>query len=204
MTSVSFQWSIDVITPRLQQAVGSISLYWALIEWQFIRICEDFHRLIDENEKLPRAFDRRADIVLDDARSFYAKEYPDEPSEFRQFSWFMQRLKSANGRRDAVIHGMPGKVTKNGRTYDGIHVPFPSQSAKQVSISLEDIYRLDVEIWQLYAETCRVSLATSRAISAASPDTIVEQTPDGYVQLTKANRSPKLAQEPPPPPTFQA
>lgn len=205
MTTTGFHWSIDVITPRLKQEVGSIVLYWALIEWQFTEICERFWRESNPGrEKLPPRFDRRAAILLDQVKAFYAKEYPDEPEEFRQFAWFMQRLKTANGKRDALVHGLPGVASINGRKFPAIETRYPSEDAKYVQMSLDDIGNLDLEIWRLYAETCKVSRALNRALDAASPNKSRQLVGGEYVLLTKQNRDPKLPRETPPPPTFRS
>jgi hypothetical protein len=100
------------MTPRLLSAIGSAVIYWAMIDHRIIEVCEFAWRTSHPGERVPRSFD----IRIAGLKEIAASIYKNEPDEYRIFSWYVQRLRTLNGRRDDLAHGLPGKVTKKGRT----------------------------------------------------------------------------------------
>ena len=198
-----FRWTIESITPRLLQTVGYIILEWSMIDHEVTRMCELFWFNAHPGEKLSRRFDRRVTILKDFVKELYTKEYPNEPDEYRIFAWYLQRLKTSNGKRDALAHGLPGTITEGRRKFEGLMVPEPSRNARFVQMSLTDIDKLAEEMRNLHIETIQVSTAISKAQAAASPNKSAGLIDGVWTQLTKENRSPKLPRGNLPPPTFQ-
>lgn len=103
---------------------------------------------IPSRERVPRSFD----IRIAGLKEIAASIYKNEPDEYRIFSWYVQRLRTLNGRRDDLAHGLPGKVTKKGRTYDGIKIPFPSRDTKYSELTVEDIEELAEDLKAMEGE----------------------------------------------------
>ena len=199
MTGTTFHWQRKDITPRLLMAVGAVTLQWAMIDAEITKMVQLFWFRQNPNRPPPRSFDRRIKNLL----VFAATLYTDEPDEHLVFKWYAQRLKTANGLRDDITHGIPGKITKSSHTYDGLMVPKPSGSTKYVPMKVGDIESLAHELTELHRETIEVSGALWAAQAASSPDIKVWQDRGAWTRLTKDNRSPMLPRWNPPPPTFQ-
>ena len=197
--AIGFHWHSDWMTPRLLSAIGSAVIYWAMIDHRIIEVCEFAWRTSHPGERVPRSFD----IRIAGLKEIAASIYKNEPDEYRIFSWYVQRLRTLNGRRDDLAHGLPGKVTKKGRTYDGIKIPFPSRDTKYSELTVEDIEELAEDLKAMEGETYQVSMALLQALQASSGNISIWQDPDGWAPLTKDNRSPKLPRENLPPPTFR-
>ena len=154
---VSFRWARKDITPPLLMAVGSIILDWAMIDNEVTKMVNLFWHKKHPGEKIPQPFDKRIRHLRDFADTVYA----DEPDEWIVFRWYLQRLKDANGKRDAIAHGMPGMITKGKRKYRGLMVPHPSKPTTYVPMTVKDVVRLSETILTLHAETSTISRALS-------------------------------------------
>ena len=199
MSEVSFHWERKNITPPLLMAVGSITLDWAMIDHDVTRMIQSFWYEKHPRKTIPRPFDKRSRFLRDFADTVYA----DEPDEWIVFRWYLQRLKDANGKRDALAHGMPGMVIKGKRKYRGLMVPHPAKSATYVPMTIREVVGLAATILNLHAETSAVSTALSMAQAASSPNKHFSQVDGKWTQLTKENRSPILPRMVPLPPTFR-
>src|SRR3546814_16541944 len=71
--------------------------------------------------RMPRSFDRRINPLVDTVKPLYAPE----PAEYRTFMWFIHRIKDANGQRDNIAPGLPGKVERRGGKFRGLQEPYP-------------------------------------------------------------------------------
>ena len=187
------------MTPELLQTVGEIIVYWAMIDDQITRILGPFWFDHHPEERMPRSFDRRINRLVDILTPMYVYE----PDEYRIFKWYVHRLKTANGQRDDISHGIPGSFTRKGRTLTGLMVPFPSRKTKYVPQSLKNIKALSKTLQALQSETVYVSLALGAVRDASLPDIRVWRDPGGWTQITMENRDPMLPRDIPPPPTFQ-
>lgn len=199
MTDVNFHWTHDAMTPRLLAAVGQVVVYWAMIDARITEMCGIFWHKEHPGQGIPRAFNAWTKQL----KAYAAKLYADEPGEFRIFAWYIERLRAHNKKRNDLAHGTPGRVTRDGKQFDGLMVPFPSRGTKFVSMTVNDIEQLGQELIQFNGETCFVSGALVMAHNVASPDIQVWQGPDASILVTKEHRSPKLPRWHPPPPTFQ-
>lgn len=201
MSTVTFHWRHDWITPRLLTAVGAVVLEWAMIDQQITDMCGRFWFNKYPGQRIPRAFDKRSTELLARAKELYAQE----PDECRIFAWYIQRLKTLNGKRDDLCHGTPGRVAKDdGKFYDCLMVPFPSRATKYERMTVDDIERLLNDLKNLSRETGTVSWAFSEALDASSGNKSIWREPGGWTLVTMDNRSPRLPRENPPPATFQA
>ncbi len=200
MQNVLFHWDRENITPRLLIAVGSVTLTWAMIDTDISRALLLFWCQDKPDEPPPRSFDRRIASLMRYAEALYVNE----PDERRTFRWYAQRLKQANGLRDSVAHGQPGKITKGRRTYFGLMVPQPSGRTQYVPMKISDVERLAETLGNLHAETVVVSHALWAAQTASSPNRqSFSQIHGKWTKLTKENRSPRLPRWHPPPSTFR-
>ena len=182
---VKFHWERSAITQRLISAVGVITLEWAMIDPEVTNMVQTFWLTDRPSEKIPRSFDKRSDILKDYTDTLYASD----KDEWLVFRWFLQRLKMANGNRDAIAHGLPGTITQHGRTYKGLMVPFPSKETGFVPMSTDAIVELADTLIALNAEARQVSRALWNAhwrAQAASLRDIVSQQPDGKITLRQA------------------
>lgn len=192
-----FHWKREWVTPELLQAVGTIVLEWAMIDNEVTDMCKTFWSLERRGEVLPRAFDKRIDLLNERGLKLFA----DFPEELHVWKWFVQRIKTLNGRRDAVAHGVPGRITlrdkqqKDIRTFDGVLVEHPSKDTKLIPLSIGQIAQLADDIVRLHDEIGNVRYAFSNAVSVSTPNMEVRTNiNDVMVLLTHENR-PKLHQQ---------
>jgi hypothetical protein len=113
-------------------------MWWALIDWDIQRLCEFLWPIHPPGQEIVRSFDKRAETLAEIARKLYAAE----PDEWRTFAWLLQRLKTANGRRDAICHGIPGTKKIAGKEIDSLLIPFPARPTKYSPISVLAIEQL--------------------------------------------------------------
>ncbi|MFZ5717384.1 MAG: hypothetical protein ACOY3N_31530 [Bradyrhizobium sp.] len=183
-------------------AVGNVTIQWAVIDHLVTQML--WHLWFYEHsqaERPPRSFDRR----IAELKRLTKILYQNEPDEFRTYSWFDQRIRSANGRRDDITHGIPGVMSKNGKEYEVLHIQFPSQIMPKYShSSVESVEQLAEELKALYLEAVNVFYAISTALVASSQNTVTGPAPYGLKPAIPGNRSPRLPRENLPPPTFQA
>jgi hypothetical protein len=203
MTNIHFQARYEWMTPRLQAAVGRVIIEWAGIDASVTEICDRFWPDVHPREGIPRPFVRRSKELKDYGRSLYLDKLQ-EPDEWRTFAWYVQRLRTLNDQRDDIAHGQPGLITKNGKQFEGLMVPYPSRETKFVEQTVLDIEELAETLQAIRNETGQVRHAFWLAHEAASPDRQVWQARNGWTQLTKENRSPMLPRWHHPPATFQA
>ena len=180
-------------------AVGSITLDWAMIDHDVTNMVQYFWHEKNPGETIPRPFDKR----IRHLRGFADTVYADEPDEWIVFRWYLQRLKTANGKRDAIAHGMPGIITKGKRNYRGLMVPYPSKPTEYVPMTIKDLLGLVDTLSHLHAETATVSSALWAAQAASSPNKHFSQVRGKWTRLTKENRSPMLPRDHLPPSTFR-
>jgi hypothetical protein len=201
MREISFHWKAEWITPRLVTSIGRLVLEWSGIDHEVTRMCQGFWLRKYGDQGIPRSFDRRS-VEL---KGYAAELYANEPDEYRVFSWYLQRLRTINGKRDDIVHGMPGKVTKGGREFEGLMVPFPSRPTKFIPMAIQDIEQVLEELRSLHIETGQVAYAIYIAAQVASLREIPNPpTLGGLLPSTTGPRSPMLPRWHPPPPTFQA
>lgn len=198
--TIQFSWRPEFLTTQLVQDVGSIVLTWAWIDHEISRMCQMFWLKEHPEERLPQSFDTRANILKIFAKALYV---PREPAEYRIFVWFIQRIKAANGKRDDLAHGIHGLITKNGRTREGLLVPHPSRKTDYIPMTAAQIGKFNEELSTLNREVKWVGLAFSQAVQATSPHKSFGLIDGVWTQDTWDNRSPKLPQLIPPPPTFR-
>jgi hypothetical protein len=144
--SITFEMRAENITPQLLINIGLITLNWAMIDNQITDILDHFWLEKHPQEKMPRAFDKRIEHLQECATDLYGKR---DPGELRIFKWYAQRLKDANGLRDCIAHGMPGKITKPGATFEGLMVPKPSHPTKYIPMTPNAIAQLTVRLREL-------------------------------------------------------
>lgn len=200
MAKTEFHWQRSDITPDFLMAVGGVTLNWAQVDNEVTRILQPFWFDAHPEKRMPRSFDKRVGNLVKIVEPLYA----DEPEERRIFKWYIQRLKDANGQRDNIAHGIPGTITKGGRTFQGLMVPYPSREPTYAPKPLDDVAALAKTIDALWRETLDVTAALYAVRNAASGNIRVWQNPDGWSLVTMDNRSPRLPLTIPPPPTFRA
>jgi hypothetical protein len=198
MSQITFHWQASEQTPELLTAVGLVTLTWARIDWTITNILELFWRDNKAGQPMPRSFDQRIAYL----EEFLTPLYHTEPDELRTFLWYLQRLKTANGNRDDVAHGIVGKITKGSRTYSGLMVPFPSKETKYPAFNLDQIKKLGRRLEDLETETAHVSSALREVREASLPNIRVWRDPDGWLRPTMENRTRRLPRKHLPPPTF--
>lgn len=200
MSAINFHWQRQDVTPRLLLAVGAVTLEWAMIDFEIIRMVQAYWADKCPGKQIPRAFDKRIAFL----RNLGDSVYGDEPDEWIVFRWFLQRLKTSNGRRDAIAHGLPGKITKGKRTYRGLMVPRSSGAPRYVPMTTVEIEHLAETFRDLLIETSLVAHALSLAYVAASPNRRqYSQVRGKWTRLTKDNRDHMLPRFHPPPATFR-
>lgn len=200
MAQTTFHWKLSDITPELLMAVGAVTLNWAQADNSITQILQIFWANDRPNERMPRSFDKRVDNLVEFVEPLLASE----PDELRVFRWYIQRLRDANGKRDSISHGIPGTITKNGRTFQGLMVPHPSKRTIHIPLPPDDISDVAKTIGGLWEETIiGVYPALIALWQAASGNIRTRQSPDEWKQVTMDNRSPRLPRSCPPPPTFQ-
>ncbi len=196
---VTFKWSLQNITPELEQRVGHIILQWAMIDHQIVDTASLVWPYIHPGQRPPNQFTKRVNLLLDYAKRLYANE----PEELLIFGWFIQRLKQAGGIRDAIAHGQPGIIGQHGREYPGLMVPEAGRGNRYVPLSEEKIAdlckTLDAMVW----EATEVRVAFCEAHIASLPNKLQRLTDGEWKTVTMDNRSPKLPQRHRPPPTFR-
>jgi hypothetical protein len=199
--TISFQWHHEWITDRLTMAVGAVILKWAMMDEDLTRMCQTFWFDDHPEERMPRSFDKRTRNLVESV----AKRYSDEHGEFRQFAWFIQRLRIASSKRDDLAHGLPGKVTVDGREFEGLYVPFPSRMPRGVPMTVFDIENFHRnELYALHVEMGNVSSTLSKVREYASYDKFDPPTLGGLIPAKKDRQRPKLPRWNLPPPTFRA
>jgi hypothetical protein len=203
MTNVHFQARYEWMTPRLQSAVGRVIIEWAGIDAGVTDICQNFW--VDEHPQvtIPRPFDKRSKAIKDYGRKLYLEKLQ-ERDEWRFFAWYIQRLRTLNDRRDDIAHGQPGLITKDGKQFEGLMVPRPSKETRFVEQTILDIEDLGQQLTAILGEATQVAYAFWAAHVAASPHRQAWRVQNGWTQITKENRSPKLSRWNVPPPTFRA
>lgn len=198
--TVQFEWQYEYLTPQLINYVGFIVIKWAWLDHEITRMCETFWFNTHPDDRLPQSFSNRADILQQFAADLYLTR---EPEEYRVFAWYLQRVRTVNGKRDDLAHGQHGKITKRGRTYEGLAVPSPGGNVKYIPMSIRAIENLVREIDDLLRESSAVSWALYRARAAAAPNEKHRELVDGvWTLLTWDNRSPKLPRWRLPPSTW--
>jgi hypothetical protein len=200
--TIRFQWHHEWITDRLTMAIGSVILKWAMLDADFSRVCQTYwfkeHAL---TEPMPQSFKNRTRNLIPAIR----KLYTNEPDEFRQFSWFIQRLRIANSERDDLAHGQYGKATVDGREFEGLLVHHPAAATRAVPMTVFDIEALGQEVQNLHTEMSQVSMALHVASQvAALRDIPNPPTLGGLLPSTTGPRSPMQPRWSLPPPTFRA
>lgn len=196
---IRFAWKSEWITPGLRTVVGSIVLEWAMLDAETTRLCEIFWIHHHPQDALPRPFDRRVRILRDFAANIYAQE----PAEFLTFAWFLQRLKTANGHRDHIAHGLPGRITRHGREFAGLLVPHPSSDDRYIPMTLKGIRSLYEEICSLHREASAIAYPLYAAQHYALFGKPVRQVENGSMPATVHSRSPMLPRFSTPPATFR-
>lgn len=197
MSVINFHWKRSDITPDLLMAVGAVMLNWSMVDDQISNALIPFWVDAKPNERIPRSFDRRINGLVDLISPFYSGE----PDEYRIFMWFIQRIKDANGRRDNIAHGIPGTITKKGRTYKGLMIPEHSREATYSPMPFNKITELAETIDELITECGSVTSALWAVRSASRSERIWRES-DGWKTVTMDNRSPKLPCLRTPPQTF--
>jgi hypothetical protein len=198
--TIRFEWRVEYLTHELLINLGFIIIKWAWIDHEITQMCESFWFSEHPDKQLPQSFSKRATILQGFVADLYLTR---EPDEYRIFAWYLQRVRTVNGKRDNLAHGRFGKITRRGRTYDALSVPVPSGANKYIPMSMKAIERLAEEINDLLSETPEVSYALSRARAASSSREIHRALVDGeWTQLTWDNRSPKLPRRHLPPSTW--
>jgi hypothetical protein len=203
MTNVQFQAHYEWMTPRLQAAVGCVIIEWAGIDAGLTHICENFWVDVHPNDTIPRPFDKRSKAIKDYGRTLYLDKLQEE-DEWRFFSWYIERLRNLNNRRDDIAHGQPGLIIKDGKQFEGLMVPRPSKETRFVEQTVLDIEDLAQQLTTMRGETTQVAYAFWSAHIAASPHRQAWRNQSGWTLITKENRNPRLPRWNVPPPTFQA
>ncbi len=198
MNQTTFHWQATDETPELLMMVGAITLTWSRIDDQITQMLLPFWFDDRPTQGIPRSFDRRIGALVEIVSPLYANE----PDELRQFQWYVQRLRNANGQRDQIAHGIPGTITKNGRTFWGLVISFPSRETKYISKSIASIEKLVKSLYDLHFETVQVHYALIALRNASSGNVSTWKKPGGWTPVTMENRSPKLPRLSSPPPTF--
>lgn len=193
------------MTPDLLMAVGAVVLEWAMIDDAVTKTLELFWFHHRPEERIPRSFDRRVGHLLEFGDALYANEYSNEVEERRLFRWFIQRLRTANGRRDDIAHGIPGTITiGKKRPAKGLRIPFPSRLHRYVFVKLEHVKALAIELQQLHVECTNVSSALWAAFTASLPNRRSWSDRNGvWTLLTKENRQYRMPSSIPVPATFE-
>jgi hypothetical protein len=182
-------------------AVGSVSIEWAIVDDCITQILWSLwfyeHQ---QTERPPRSFDRR----IAELKRLVKLLDQNEPDEFRTYAWFDQRLRTANGKRDNIAHGVPGRMTKNGKEYEALQIPFPSQVIpKYAHSTIDDVEDLAVELKELCLEASSIHVAIWAALVASSQNISNGPAPYGLKPVGPDSR-PMLPRDNLPPPTFQA
>lgn len=198
MSSTSFHWFAENITPNFKRAVGSIVLSWAMIDADLSRTALLFWQHDHPNERKPARFARRVRFLLD----FAAALYVDEPDEHLLFKWYVQRLRTVGGHRDNIAHGIPGTITRGKRSYQGLWVPSTFGPDNYVPMKISELGKFALELEQMHFETIGVTAALWAAQVASSPNKQFRQVDGVWTQITRENRSPRLPRFVPLPPTF--
>jgi hypothetical protein len=198
MSQTTFQWQASEQTPELLGAIGLIITTWARIDWRVTQTLEPFWLGAKPNDQMPRSFDQR----ITNLEELATPVFKSAPSDLRTFLWFLQRLKTANGQRDSVTHGIVGQITKNNRTYYGIMIPHPSKKTKYPWFSLEQIHKLGARLSDLEMEIGAVSGVLSDARNASTPGFRAWRIGDGWLKPGAENYTPNLPQDHRPPATF--
>jgi len=202
MADFQFHADFNTITPRLEAAVGRVILEWAVIDDCITQLCHTFWCEAHPNDAVPRPFDKRSKAAKSFAKIMYLDRLK-EPDEWVTFAWYIQRLRNLNDKRDDIAHGHPGRITVAGKSFDGLMIPRPWRKTRFEKQSLSDIEQLGEDLRRIRAETLEVSYAFYQAHAASSPNKQAWQDQNGWKQVTKENRSPKLPRWNVPPPTFQ-
>lgn len=199
MSQITFHWEAKDQTPELLAAIGLVIVTWTRIDNEITRILEPFWSVQKPEERMPRPFDQRITILREIVTPFYNAE----PDELRAFLWYLERLKSANGNRDNISHGIAGKITKGRKTFPGLMVAFPSKATKHISYSLEQIQKLGARLEELEGETVHVSAALRAVYETSLPDRRVWRASGGWSRPTMETRTDRLPRYHAPPPAFQ-
>ena len=164
MTELNFHWKAEWITPRLTMAVGSVILKWAMVDADFTSMARSFWFKDHPEERMPQSFTRRSKNFIQSV----GKLYHLEPEEFRQFCWFVHRMRIAASKRDDLAHSKPGLVKRNGREYEGLWIEHPSAATRTIEMSVIDIEMLAEEISSLHVESGQVGMALHVAAQVAA------------------------------------
>jgi len=151
-------------------------------------------------ERMPQSFTRRSKNFIQSV----GKLYHLEPEEFRQFCWFVHRMRIAASKRDDLAHSKPGLVKRNGREYEGLWIEHPSAATRTIEMSVIDIEMLAEEISSLHVESGQVGMALHVAAQVAALREIPNPpTLGGLLPSVTGPRFPMQPRWNPPPPTFQ-
>ncbi len=197
--TTEFHWMRKSITAELLQAVGGVTLWWAMVDAAVTDMVRIFWHNKHPDQPIPKPFDRR----IRNLRDFAAELLAAEPEELRLFRWFLQRVKAANGERDAVAHGTLGTVKQHGREYSALMVPKPSGTTNYVPMTPDKITKLAETIDALHSEATHVQSALIVALNASSQDKHHSLVDGKWTLLTWGNRNPRMPTDHPPPATFQ-
>jgi len=145
-------------------AVGTITLEWAFIDAEVTYMCQSFWSNQHPGQMMPRSFDKRSEYL----KLYAVTLWRDEPSKQKGFDKYMQRVKTANGKRDDVCHGVPGQITRRGRRYFGLRIVHPSQATRYPDMTVDQLERLAEELGHLAAETINVRVEFDKARHGSS------------------------------------
>lgn len=201
MSQIAFHYNPAWITDRMRIAIGNVSIQWALVDNTITQVLWSlwFYEHA-QTERPPRSFDRR----IAELKRLAKILYQNDPDELRQYSWFDQRIRTANGKRDNVAHGIPGRMTKDGKEREALEIQFPSQIIPRYAHStIEDVEELAVELGSLYMEAAMVHAAIGAALVASSQNILNGPAPYGLKPVAPGVRNPMLPRDNIPPPTFQ-
>jgi hypothetical protein len=69
--SIEFEWQFEWVTPELREAVGTVTLEWAMLDAKFTDLCRSFWHPNEGRIRLPRAFDLRAKFIQENVANIY-------------------------------------------------------------------------------------------------------------------------------------
>lgn len=194
-----FHWKLSDIDDQFIHTVGRIVIAWMPLDEAITEMCRAFVNTALPEKLMPKSFDGRVKFLGHYAKIMYANE----PDEWRIFAWFLQRLKSSNGHRDAVVHGRFGMITKNGRSYEGLLVPNPTSPTATIPMTKANLLSLASELEALAREGLDVRFALTMAQSAYGSAIHHSMESGVWTRLTVENRKPRMPRSNVPPAGFK-
>jgi hypothetical protein len=188
MSTESFRTEPDaVVTPELAQAVGLVTLEWAMIQEQFGRSFALLWQSHHKEKKPPASFDKQMALWV----ALIETLFRSNPDYLNYCLDYVQRVRSANGQRDDIAHGVPGVIEKRGRSFFGLMVSRPLiANTRMVQIDVPKITAIAFELRNLKHESSEVYWQVGLAHNASLPDILVLQDSRRWVHPSEVYRTP--------------